>query len=103
MTSFLLLWILECKLRSGGKKMQYSWVCQIAISGSVARCNSVGVDKHSVLCHDFFYLLQMQGRHDALFNQGWHYYLLALLDISQYKYYSHIHACTGHCQEVWKV
>lgn len=105
MTSFLLLWILECKLREVEKKMQYSWVCQITISFSVARCNSVSVDNRSILCHDFFYyLLQMQGRHDTLFNQGWLYYFLALLDISQYdKYYSYMHACTGHCQEVWKL
>lgn len=47
----------QTQRREVEKKMQYSWVCQIAISFSVARCNSVGVDNHSILCHDFFTIL----------------------------------------------
>lgn len=48
---------IRVQTQRSGKKMQYSWVCQITISFSVARCNSVSVDNRSILCHDFFFTI----------------------------------------------
>lgn len=46
---------MQTQKRGVEKKQQYSWIFQIAVSVSVARCNTLGIDNHSVLCLDFFF------------------------------------------------